>query len=123
MPRKWFVISNGFGLLFAALVMANILSRLQRVHFETILLWPASLLLLHSAAFPVFLRGRRNWLIKLTGVLSGLAAAVSGWSAFATVGAPAPRWLGLLGLFCFFAAPVILIASICVTIFAGQEKP
>jgi len=120
MSRKWFIIANGLGLLLVGIALANML-RIQH-GFSGSLLWPAGLLLLHGAAVLLLLRARKKRLIRLTGILSGLVAAVSGWAAFATVGAPAPRWLGLLGLVCFIAGPVILIANLCATLFVRQEK-
>ena len=56
--RKWFFVSNGFGLLCAAFALANLI-RVEH-GLDHMMLWPAGLLLLHGLLVPVFLRARRG---------------------------------------------------------------
>jgi len=114
------MISSGIGLLFSSLALANMIRGYRVFTLDRYMLWPAALIVFHAALMIVLWRGR--WLTKLIGIVSGLVIAVSGWSAFATVGAPAPGWLGTLGLVCFFAGPALFIANLCVAAFAQPKK-
>jgi hypothetical protein len=132
MPRKWFLVSNGLGLMIAAIAMAEVFLCFGRDVFGSggviLLSIFACLTALHIAARFLLKRSRTKRLTAWVGVVSGVHTAATGIPHLLTgwmineggwlysVADWLSASLALLSLIFLFSGPALFVVNIIVAV-------